>query len=75
MTHDTGTQPSPPPPARKPVPRRALVVVPHPRADSLTWTRPHSIIQKHRETGRYDVIHRVGITWMTLEIPEIWSFE
>ncbi|GAB3166458.1 hypothetical protein GCM10027059_25570 [Myceligenerans halotolerans] len=49
------------------------------------WTHTQEIVRKHRETGKWDkieifnivldVIYHLVLTWMSLQIPGIWSFQ
>lgn len=48
------------------------------------WTHTLEVRRKHRETGRWDwielgniildVIYHLALTWMSLQIPGVWSF-
>ncbi|UZN02612.1 hypothetical protein OKX07_16375 [Cellulomonas sp. S1-8] len=48
------------------------------------WTHTQEIVRKRRETGRIewvetanivlDVIYHLVLTWMSLQIPGVWSF-
>ncbi len=48
------------------------------------WTHTLEILRKRRETGRtdmievanivLDVVYHVVLTWMSLQIPGVWSF-
>ncbi|GAB4084604.1 hypothetical protein GCM10028784_12340 [Myceligenerans cantabricum] len=49
------------------------------------WTHTQEIVRKHRATGKWDrieifnivldVIYHLVLTWMSLQIPGVWSFE